>query len=76
MALPYINLSGRKTLVQAYQDKGSCNVCKFGDEMSKYGPSCLDLYKAINTKAVWEGRTDTEHSKKGEQLGNHPENRG
>lgn len=43
MTPSYINFSGRKTLVQAYQEEGSCNVCRFGNEMLKCNPRCLDL---------------------------------
>lgn len=42
----YINFSERKTLAQAYQEEGSCNVCRFGNEMLKYDPRCLDLFSA------------------------------
>lgn len=41
MTPSYINFSGRKTLAQAYQEEGSCNVCRFGDEMLKCYPGVL-----------------------------------
>lgn len=62
----YINFSGRKTLAQAYQEEGSCNVCRFGNEMLKYDPRCLDLFSAAIE--LFGGKISIELPKKGKKL--------